>query len=296
MGISKQPSASASVKSAIALAGGMEIKEGSFVLVKPNVNSDGPHPATTNPEVLAAVIDAVLEHRPGRLIVGDRSVYWGNTMEYMNATGIFDAARKAEVINFEDEGWTEVNPAGAKSWHEGFSIANAANEADYIVSVPVIKTHRIAGYSMAMKNSLGMIFPGDRVNELHEKDYVEPDFSNMIAEVNLAVKPDFIVMDGTKAMISGGPFSGEARSPGLVMASQDLIANDVTGLAVLKKLGTTSRIQDISPWEQPQVKRACELKLGITTPSSIEIVDDGVPDIDRIRGFAGLAGVEAIVK
>src|SRR5512147_1896727 len=107
-GVSKGATAGDSVRTAISLAGGLDfIGRGSTVLVKPNVNSDDPPPATTSPAVLSAVIAAVRERRPARIIVGDRSVYWGDTIEYMKKTGIYDAARLAgaEAADFEQAGW-----------------------------------------------------------------------------------------------------------------------------------------------------------------------------------------------
>jgi uncharacterized protein (DUF362 family) len=280
------------------MAGGLNVKEGQSVLIKPNVNSDDPHPATTNPEVLAAVVGLVLEAHPGSVTVGDRSVYWGDTIEYMKKTGIYDAAREkgVSIKNLEDEGWEQVDPEGADHWPGGFSVSRIALEADHIVSVPVIKTHQIAGFSMALKNSLGMVKPDDRVDKLHEKDYVEPDFGSMIAEVAVAIKPTFVIMDGTKAMVSGGPFHGEVRAPGLIVASRDPVANDVTGLSILKKIGTWPRIQEMSVWAQPQIGRACDLRIGATRPSDVEIVDDGVAGIDAIREHAARAPEEATVR
>jgi uncharacterized protein (DUF362 family) len=298
VGISRKPSVIESVRSAVHMAGGLNVKEGQSVLIKPNVNSDDPHPATTNPEVLAAVVRLVLEANPGSVIVGDRSVYWGDSIEYMKKTGIYEVAREKGVTikNLEDEGWEQVEPEGTDHWQGGFSVSRTALGADHIVSVPVIKTHMIAGFSMALKNSLGMIKPDDRINKLHEKDYVEPDFGSMIAEVALAIKPTFVVMDGTKAMISGGPFHGEVRAPGLVVACADPVANDIAGLSILKKIGCWPRIQDTSVWSQPQIARACALGIGATKPSEIEIIGDDIPDIDVIKGYASQEAAEAVTR
>ena len=51
-----------------------------------------------------------------------------------------------------------------------------------------------------------------------------------LADLNLAIGPDLIILDGRRAFISGGPSKGELREPGLVWASSDRIALDVEGL------------------------------------------------------------------
>ncbi|WP_269850165.1 hypothetical protein [Methanosarcina horonobensis] len=42
----------------------------------------------------------------------------------------------------------------------------------------------------------------------------------------------------------------DLREPGIVLASPDVIANDIAGLALLKTLGTVPKIQKNSVWDQ----------------------------------------------
>jgi uncharacterized protein (DUF362 family) len=72
-----------------------------------------------------------------------------------------------------------------------------------------------------------------------------------------------------------------------VIATSDVIANDVVGLALLKTLGTIDKIQDRSVWEQPQIKRAVELGLGVKSRSDIQIISDGVKEIENIADNIG---------
>ena len=69
---------------------------------------------------------------------------------------------------------------------------------------------------------------------------------------------------------------------GLVVASNDIIANDTVGLAILKTLGTTTKIQDNSVWSQPQIARAVELELGAGSIADIRISSENVRNIDKI--------------
>ena len=283
VGIARGDSIADSVRRAINLAGGLDfIKSGESVLIKPNVNSDDPHPGTTNPEVVFEVVNMVRENGAKRIIVADRSNPWWDTLKAMKKVGIYEAAVKggAEVVVFSKGDYVKVNPENSHHWPNGFRIPKLVKQVDHIISLPVAKTHIIADFTMGIKNWVGLIPPSDRKYlHLKKKDY----FASMLSEIHLARKPSFLVMDATKVFVSGGPSHGDIARPGLVMATSDLVANDVTGLALLKTLGTIEEIQRKSVWDQPQIKRAVELGLGINSPSGIILKTYGIPEEEKIR-------------
>ncbi len=84
-------------------------------------------------------------------------------------------------------------------------------------------------------------------------------------------------------LVTDGPNIGTLREPGLVIATSDVIANDVVGFALLKMLGTIDAIQNRSVWQQPQIKRAVEFGLGVKTWSDIQIESEGVKEIESIE-------------
>lgn len=281
--IARGDSIADSVRRAINLAGGLDfIKSGESVLIKPNVNSDDPHPGTTNPEVVFEVVNMVREKGAKRIIVADRSNPWWDTLKAMKKVGIYEAAVKggAEVVVFSKGDYVKVNPENSYHWPNGFRIPKLVKQVDHIISLPVAKTHIIADFTMGIKNWVGLIPPSDRKYlHLKKKDH----FASMLSEIHLARKPSFLVMDATKVFVSGGPSHGDIARPGLVMATSDLVANDVTGLALLKTLGTIEEIQRKSVWDQPQIKRAVELGLGINSPSEIILKTYNIPEEEKIR-------------
>ncbi|MQY66283.1 MAG: DUF362 domain-containing protein, partial [Clostridia bacterium] len=285
VGIARGDSIADSVRRAINLAGGLDfIKSGESVLIKPNVNSDHSHPGTTNPEVVFEVVNMVREKGAKRIIVADRSNPWWDTLKAMKKVGIYEAAVKggAEVIVFSKGDYVKVNPENSHHWPNGFRIPKLVKQVDHIISLPVVKTHIIADFTMGIKNWVGLIPPSDR-NYLHSKQGEKDFFGSMLSEIHLARKPSFLVMDATKVFVSGGPSHGDLAQPNLVIASSDLVANDVTGLALLKTLGTIEEIQKKSVWDQPQIKRAVELGLGINSPSEIILKTYNIPEEEKIR-------------
>ena len=273
------------VRKAVELAGGMDfIKKGDSVLIKPNLNTGDPPPASTDPEVVYEVIRMVKEKKPSRVVVGDRSSFWSNTLSCMKQNGLYDVIKQAgaEVFPFEEDKWVSVRPVNAVNWKNGFKIPKIIEEVDHIISIPVLKTHSIATFSMAIKNWVGIISPKDRSIGLHLFNQKEPVFGNMVAEIHLARKPSFIVTDCTKAFVEEGPSKGKVAEPNIVYATSDIVANDIVGLSLLKALGTEDRIQNKSVWEHPQIIRAVELGLGIQSASELKLKYSGIDDIKAI--------------
>ncbi len=289
VGVARGPSMAESVRTAVNLAGGLDfIAPGQTVLVKPNLCCPQPHPATTSPEVLTAVLELVRESDPGRLIVGDQTFYVQNTVANVQRAGLDDAVRAAgaEFIAFDDVPRRRVRPRGVAHWPNGYRVPTLLEEVDHIINLACIKTHRLARFTMAMKNVIGLIDAGSRRHYHGERRRNPYDlFAAMIAEMCLAMRPTLNILDGTAAFVAGGPASGDRVEPRLIIASTDRIATDVAGLAVLRHHGTEPAIQDHSPWTQPKILHGIDLGLGAPSRSDVALRAEGVAEIDSIKRF-----------
>lgn len=299
VGIARGETVAQAVRKAVDLAGGMDfIQSGQTVLIKPNVNTGDPWPASTNPEVVHEVVKLVWERDPKRVIVGDRSNSRRDTLSEMKQNGVEQAALdlKAELSPFDYMRYDSLKPAQSSHWANGYHVPEIITQADHIINLPVIKTHGSARFTMSIKNFVGVIHPNDRtlMHNKHrgsrprgsqpderEEDY--PTFAKMIAELGLIVTPALNIMDGTKAFVSGGPSRGDLVEPKLIVASRDRIATDVTGLGVLKHYGTEAHIQDVSAWQQPTIVRAIEIGVGVKNLSQIELKGEQVPELEAIK-------------
>lgn len=261
VGIVKGDNIPEMIREAVSLIGGFEkigIK-GKTVLVKPNVVSGEPNPATTNPDVVSAVVRLLKEEGASRIVVGDMSAMLTlSTKRNMARTGIKKAAEKegAEVICFEDYDWVEVELPGAEYISHVY-VTEWIFNADRIINLPVIKTHRSASYSICLKNFIG-------ATHLKFRPYLI-DFSHweeLVSEINIAYQPHLNIVDGTRIMIEGGPWEGTAADTNLIIASGDRIAADITGLEIIKGFGKWKMVTEKDVWEQTQIKRALKLGLG----------------------------------
>jgi len=277
----------AATRTAVQLAGGLGfIRSGQTVLVKPNICCPSPNPATTSPEVLSAVLELVRAQSPGRLIVGDQTFYVQNTVANLRRAGLEAAVRShgAEFVSFDDVPRRHVKPAAARHWPDGYRIPVILGQVDHVINLACVKTHVLARYTMAMKNFIGVI-DADSRRYYHriraEQGY--DAFAALIAEMALAIRPSLHILDGTAAFVSGGPSDGSVVRPRLVIASRDLLATDVAGLAVLRHHRTESDIQDHSPWAQPKIRYGIALGLGAKGMEEIDVRADGVEEIAALK-------------
>lgn len=292
VGIVKGKEIDAMIREAIGLIGGLErLKvKGKTVLVKPNILSGGPPPTTTNPKVVAGVVRLFSEAGAARVIVGDMSgLVVLPTRANLEKTGIAKAAREAgaEVIDFDDADWIEVKPPEVRLVRS-IHIAKPVYEADLLVNLPVIKTHRSAVYSICLKNLVGITHPRYRPYRVNPARWEE-----VVAELNLAAHPDLNIVDATTVMVADGPWEGEAEKTGMILASGDRIAADAVGLGLIKHFDRWPAVADIGVWEQRQIRHAQRLRLGLQDKAALEIAtrllegDRAAFDtlIGRIRDF-----------
>lgn len=251
---------------------------GKRVFLKPNFNSSDPTPGSTHMDTLAAFVAALKEMGAQSITVGDRSGM-GETRRVMEQLGVFRLAEELDfdVIVFDElaaADWVMVEPTNSH-WEQGFPMARPALEAEALVQTCCLKTHRYGGhFTMSLKNSVGLV--GSRIPQMNHNFMSELHSSarqrSMIAEINAAYSPALIVVDGVEAFISGGPDVGERVSPGVVIAGTDRIAIDAVGVALLRYFGCQTEAGQGRIFEQEQIARAVELKLGIDHPQKIKFL------------------------
>jgi len=249
---------------------------GKKVLIKPNFNTADPAPGSTHNDTLEALIDELWERGAGHIIIGERSGP-PDSHEVMEEKGIFELAREkdVEVINFDHLSEEEVVHFNDDRlhWRNGFHIPRILGEVDHIIATPCLKTHQYGGvFTMALKLAVGII-PNVGTNYMREL-HGSPDMRRMIAEINLAYRPDLFIMDGVEAFTTGGPATGTRVNANVTLVSTDPVAIDAAGIAVLKELGTTDQLQNNPIFSQEQIARAGEIGLGVTAPNQIELVSD----------------------
>ena len=268
------------VNRAIEVAGGFDfIQPGQTVLIKPAMNSSNPFPATTDPAVVALVTELCRQRGAGLVVVADKPFFLKRADIVMQKSGIGPAAQGAgaEVVPLDDVEWTEIENPFAEHWGGSFAVPTLLSEVDHVIYLPTVRTHVLARFTMSLKNSVGLL---GRWNCFFM--HVSPSLPERIAEINLAVRPSFYLLDGRKVFVEGGPDKGAEQAPGIVFAGRDPVACDAMGVALLKTLGTRKDLQNTSVWNQRMIRRAVQLGLGVDGPGKIEVKAEGVDEADKI--------------
>ncbi len=281
VGLARASSIEAATNTAIANAGGLPFNaSGATVLLKLNLNTGDPSPYSPSPSIVSAIIKQLKSQGAKRIIFADRSNPSYNTLSACKKSGIYSVgiALGAEFINFADYSFRKVTPSGATHWSGGFSITSVLNSVNYVINVCCCKHHVSANFTMALKAWMGIIPQSDR-SRAHSGD-----IRHMLPELHLGRKENFVVMDATKICLTKGPNPGGASAaPGIVVASKDPIANDVTGLAILKyylkqRNIANTQITNYTCWTQPQIVRATQIGLGIKSKSAYTAAQSGVTE------------------
>jgi uncharacterized protein (DUF362 family) len=195
----------------------------------------------------------------------------------MEQKGVLTLMKELDVkiIDFDDldpKDWVKFKRKDCH-WQDGFRVARPILDSECLISTGCLKTHRYGGvFTMSLKLHVGVV-PTHRhgynyMGELHQS----PHQRKMIAEINDPFKPDLIVLDGIDVFVDGGPADGQHAKGDVFLASNDRVAIDAVGLAVLKSLGSNDQIMKPKIFEQEQIARAVEIGLGASSPSEIEVI------------------------
>ena len=178
-------------------------------------------------------------------------------MNVFRRLGLYEFARSlgVKLVAFEEKPneWVRIPIEG--DYLHSVTMPRSAYDADRLVYLPCLKTHRLARYSGALKLAFGFVDPGER--RAFHLSYRE----EKLAEISLCWQPDLIVVDGRKAFVTGGPQQGEIVEPNLIFASGDLVAIDVEAARVLLSYKSRNRLLS-DPWQLPQVATALKHGLG----------------------------------
>lgn len=207
---------------------GKFISKGDVVWVKPNIAWDRrpEQAATTNPDVVAAIVELCYEAGSGEVFVSDNTC--NKAQRTFPRSGIEQAAEKAgaRVSFYDTRKFRDMALNGKVLSH--WKIYADIVEADKFINVPIAKHHGLCKATLGMKNLMGVA--GGRRNRFHQ------DLSNTLADLAAFLKPDLIVMDAIRMLTANGPIGGnlaDVKRGDTVVAGTDQVAVDAVGANLL---------------------------------------------------------------
>jgi len=235
-----QPEAD-SVRRAVDLCRGLDrLPAGGRVFVKPNIvfwTRAVPFPkwgVVTTSRVVEAVVRLLKEHGAGQITLGEGMVL-PDPKDEATPAHAFDYLGYGRLR--ERYGVRAVNvlrqPFQKVALGDGVELSfnREALEADFLVSLPVLKTHAQSLVSLGTKNLKGLTDIASR-KKCHGPDPAQ-DLNFHLARLADWLPPCLTVIDGIYSLELGPSFDGRARRNDLLIASADILSADLVGAACL---------------------------------------------------------------
>ncbi len=208
---------------AIELLGGMEaiLAGRKKAILKPNFVAGRPaHTgATTHFELIAAVAEQVHAAGAKPYLCESPGTEFDFDATY-SILGIREFCEQHDIgIVGEVHRWIEYRPPNAlrlKTFHAPLELADAC-----LINLPVLKTHVVSGMSVAMKNLMGLLPRADRRN-MHTLG-----IQQSIVDMNMGIKPDLTIVDGSIGQDGDGPLYGRQANLGVLLAGRDSLTIDL---------------------------------------------------------------------
>ncbi|MFZ0448817.1 MAG: DUF362 domain-containing protein [Desulfatiglandaceae bacterium] len=204
-------------------AGGMGrfVSRGDVVAIKPNISWARPPQlaATTNPEVLKAVIELCQEAGAKKVRIADHTIH--DARRCFALTGVGAVARQtgADLVFPRSSLMREMKLRGSRL--DVWPVFSPLVEADKLINLPVAKHHSLSGLTLGMKNWIGGV--GGSRWSLHQ------DINRSIVDLAHFFKPTMTLIDAIRIMTRNGPSGGSEKyvaRKNVLILSDDPVAAD----------------------------------------------------------------------
>jgi len=207
----------ASVRRTVELAGGLQVKAGKRVVIKPNIcNAKNPQGMViTDFAIVETAIKMIRERGCEPLIVESDNIA-GTADERVRDSGLM-AKLEEGGIKFLNLSRDECTPHRVADTE--IMIPKTMLEANFVLNLPKMKTCAHTTVTLGIKNLYGC-FQEAKKSRLHKKlDEVLPYLAKII-------RTDMTVIDGVTCMEGNGPVVGNPRRLGVIVAGTDVVAVD----------------------------------------------------------------------
>lgn len=247
-----------------AIHAGPLLRRASAILIKPNLVTTAPYPVTTAPECCGALISYIRAHSTADVLIGegtgDPACETGEVFEVLGYSRLA-ATYGVDLIDLNEAPLRRVEDGDCSLFAEMYLPDIAFTH--FVVSVPVLKVHSLAGMTGALKNMMGFLPPAHyaRGSGGWKKSSCHSAVDQAVWELNRYRPPDLSLMDARVGLADfhlGGP---RCDPPiGKMLAGFDPVAVDRQGAGLLgldwrsipylqEEMGTVSR----GPMRSPQV-------------------------------------------
>lgn len=210
---------------------GKFVKRGNSVLIKPNLAwaRTPEQAANTNPKLITALIKMCQKAGASRITVLDHTCDNGTAAFEVNGAKESVAGTGARLISADKKYmYRRINIPKGKILKSD-DCAKDILDADVFINVPIAKVHGSTTITASMKNLMG-------ANWDRQAWHSSSDLDQCIADFSTEVKPNLIILDAIRIMLTRGPKGpGNTKDVGQVIASTDPVAIDAYAAQLLGK-------------------------------------------------------------
>jgi uncharacterized protein (DUF362 family) len=174
-----------------------------------------------------------------------------------------------KVFNIFERPFQKVDLGDGITLNYNLDILNC----DYIVDLPVLKTHAQAIVSLSIKNLKGTIDINSR-KKCHSPD-PNRDLHFHISRLADKLPPAMAIIDGIYSNERGPSFDGRLRRTNLLIASGDLLSADMVGAKVL----------GYEPSQVPHLVHAAGSRGRPSDMSDIKVVGEKIEDVASFHDY-----------
>jgi uncharacterized protein (DUF362 family) len=234
--------------------------KGRKILIKPNAarlatSGEG---VTTHPLVVEAVIDYLKGKGVANIVIGESCILGVKAQEAFRMTGMEEISEKKKVklIDLDQIDPIEMMIPEGKVIKK-IKVPAILKDFDFIISIPVMKTHMHTQVTLSIKNMKGLLWRGEkarlhqlRCDESTTRGYKTLDIA--ISDMASVLFPHLAIIDGTVGMEGMGPAYGRPKKMGIVLVGNNPLSTDAVA----------TRLMGFDPEDIPHLKLSAKKGLG----------------------------------
>jgi uncharacterized protein (DUF362 family) len=190
-----------------------------------------------------------------------------NAREAFQVTGMKEVSKekRVELLDLDQGDPAEISIPEGKVIRK-IKVPAVLKEFDFIISVPVMKTHMHTQVTLSIKNMKGLLWRREKAR-FHQLRYGkkitkgDKELDIAISEMASVLFPHLAVIDGTVGMEGMGPAYGRGKKMGVVLVGKNALSTDAVA----------ARLMGLRPEAIPHLRLAAEKGLGEIDPQKISV-------------------------
>lgn len=236
----------------------------------------------THPEVVYAITDSMVDSlgiNPNNIIIWDRATSELKKASYtinqsQNGVQCFGTIDKFDFMQWmkkqkqKEDGigydQKQINVGEGKKSRLSNILTRLST---YMINVPVLKNHQIAGITLSLKNHYGTI---DNPEKCHA-NYCDPFVAKINTTPQIKNKTKLIICDAVYGVYKGGPGGLPHLKYKSILAATDPVALDYTGMQIINNQRKLDNLDIVNPAMAVHLKTAQKMGLGTCNPDNIQV-------------------------